>query len=226
MRALIIRFLDCEGPGLIAPIMQQKGYSLTYHDAYLQQQLIPQTHQLFDTLVLMGGPQSVAKDKPEGFFKPYFHLVEDFLAMPDKKVIGICLGSQILAKALGGQVTVGKNGEEVGFSRVHLEHLDSPVWSGFQEKSILTFHLHSDTFSLPGSCRRLLKGDMYENQMFCYENRAFAIQCHFEVSYPMLETWWTVHQSIPEKLGSLNETWKDKNSQVQEAGKKLFHNLL
>ena len=60
MRSLILRFEDCEGPGLLEPLLREKGYSITYHDAFRNGlNLLPSTHLLFDFFLFLGGSDSV-----------------------------------------------------------------------------------------------------------------------------------------------------------------------
>ena len=142
--------MDCEGPGIIEDSLRRANYKITYHDAYKKsQQLVPESQQIFDLIVLMGGPKSVYDPKEQAFFKPYIDLVENAISIPGKKVLGICLGAQILAKALGATVEQGSKGQESGFSNVSILNSSHPVFKGIKENQITAFHLHGDTFNLP-----------------------------------------------------------------------------
>ncbi|HMV42183.1 MAG TPA: type 1 glutamine amidotransferase [Leptospiraceae bacterium] len=227
MRSLIVRFLDCEGPGILESSLRNANYKITYHDAYKKGiQLVPESQQIFDIIVLMGGPQAVYDPKLESFFYPYLKLVENALSIPGKKVLGICLGSQIIAKALGSKVEKGKNGPEVGFSNVSVSNSSHPIFSGISSKQLTTFHLHGDTFDLPQGSERLLASEKYENQMFSYKDKAIGIQCHFEVTYPMLEVWWNIHKEIPSTLGKISPEIKTKQQEMEANARILFDNIL
>ena len=227
MRSLIIRFMDCEGPGIIEDSLRKANYTITYHDAYKKGiQIVPESHQIFDIIILMGGPKSVYDPKEDTFFKPYLRLVENTISIPGKKVLGICLGSQIIAKALGAKVEKGNNGLEVGFSKVSILNSAHPIFQHITSSHISTFHLHADTFSLPAGSERLMSSDKYENQMFSYENKAFGIQCHFEVTYPMLEVWWNVHKEMPKVLGSISQEIKTKQIEMEANARILFENIV
>ena len=81
MRSLIIRFMDCEGPGIIEDSLRKANYTITYHDAYKKGiQIVPESHQIFDIIILMGGPKSVYDPKEDTFFKPYLRLVENTIS--------------------------------------------------------------------------------------------------------------------------------------------------
>jgi len=227
VRSLIIRFMDCEGPGILEDSLRKSNYKITYHDAYKKGlQLVPESQQIFDIIILMGGPKSVYDPKEQEFFKPYLNLVENSLAISGKKVLGICLGSQILAKVLGSKVEKGDKGLEVGFSKVSILNSAHPIFQGITTSHISTFHLHGDTFNLPSGAERLLSSEKYENQMFSYENKGFGIQCHFEVTYPMLEVWWNIHKEIPATLGKISNEIKIKQKEMEANARILFDNII
>lgn len=219
--------MDCEGPGIIEDSLRRANYKITYHDAYKKSQhLVPESQQIFDLIVLMGGPKSVYDPKEQAFFKPYIDLVENAISIPGKKVLGICLGAQILAKALGATVEQGSKGQEIGFSNVSILNSSHPVFKGINEKQITAFHLHGDTFNLPQGTEHLVSSDKYENQMFVYKDKGYGIQCHFEVTYPMLEVWWNVHKEIPKTIGPISNEIKNKQKEMEANARILFDNII
>lgn len=219
--------MDCEGPGIIEDSLREANYKITYHDAYKKnQQLVPESQQIFDLIVLMGGPKSVYDPKEEAFFKPYINLVENAISIPGKKVLGICLGAQVLAKALGATVEQGSKGQEIGFSKVSILNSSHPVFKGINDKQITAFHLHGDTFNLPQGTEHLVSSDKYENQMFVYKDKGYGIQCHFEVTYPMLEVWWNVHKEIPKTIGPISNEIKTKQKEMEANARILFDNII
>ena len=62
--------------------------------------------------------------------------------------------------------------------------------------------------------------------MFSYENKGFGIQCHFEVTYPMLEVWWNVHKEIPATLGKISNEIKMKQKEMEANARILFNNII
>jgi hypothetical protein len=148
------------------------------------------------------------------------------LAIPGKKVIGVCLGSQILAKALGATVMKGANGAEIGFSKVSVTNTAHNVFQGITSANLTAFHLHGDTFDLPPNTERLISSEKYENQMFSYKNKGYGIQCHFEVTYPMLEVWWKVHKEIPQTIGNISNEIKVKQQEMEANARILFDNII
>jgi GMP synthase-like glutamine amidotransferase len=203
LRSLIVRFEDCEGPGLIEPILREKGFSITYHDAYKEEvSLIPGSHLFFDFFLFLGGSKSVYDKKEDLFFKPYIQLIENILDSTNKKILGICLGSQLLAKVLGAEVSKGEKGGEFGFGKVSIHDGSHPIFKGIESQEISTFHFHNDIFSLPKNAKVLLKSEKYENQMFSYKDIAFGILPHFEVTTTMIQTWMNKFPVIKESINS------------------------
>lgn len=229
MRCLVVRFKDCEGPGTLLDCLRDKNYRITYHNAYDPHvHLLPDAHQVFDLVVFLGGPQTVHDPAQESFFSPWLELASHLVRMENRKVIGICLGSQILAKVLGAKVYTGAKGPEVGFSDVRLVNGSHSRFSKLNGKtSFPAFHLHEDVFDLPPGAELVLEGKEYPNQMFSWKDRVFGIQCHLEVTAPMFEVWKNVHSEFIRKSG-----WKPgpevglQRSQMEEAGRILFEGIL
>ncbi|MEI7012027.1 type 1 glutamine amidotransferase [Leptospira licerasiae] len=229
MRCLIVRFKDCEGPGTLLDSLQARNYRITYHNAYDPRvHIVPAAHQMFDLVVFLGGPQTVHDPKQHKFFKPWRELASHLVSMKDKKVIGICLGSQILASVLGAKVYEGEKGPEVGFSDVKVINPSHPVFSKLGgTSSFPAFHLHEDVFEIPIGADHLLQGSFYSNQMFGYENRVFGIQCHLEVTENMLGVWKNVHSEFIKKAGWIpGPETEDLRSQMERAGRALFEGIL
>jgi GMP synthase-like glutamine amidotransferase len=227
LRSLIIRFIDCEGPGILDDILREKGFNVTYHDAYRKGlQLVPESHQIFKLIILMGGPQSVANPEEKAFFKPYFQLVEDALSLSSNKVLGICLGAQIVAQALGGQVRKGENGQEIGFGTVQVKNPNHPVFAGITGAELPIFHFHGDTYENPSGSENLLSSDKYPAQMFSYQNKAFGVQGHFELTAPMLQVWKNRFPEVGKAVPNINESIHSQITSIHENGRKIFENII
>jgi GMP synthase-like glutamine amidotransferase len=227
MRSLIVRFIDSEGPGILGNLLSENGYALTFQNAYQKGlQILPESQLNFDLIVLMGGPQSVADPQMFDFFKPYFNLVENCIAMGRAKVIGICLGSQIIAQVLGSPVRQGEFGSEVGFSECKIVDKNSKIFKGLNGDSILGFHLHEDTFDIPKSCKHLLSTNVYSSQMFSYDERIYGIQTHLEPSSEMIHVWKNVHKNFIEKANADTRDWIAKQKIMEDTSRIIFQNMI
>jgi GMP synthase-like glutamine amidotransferase len=226
MRSLILRFEDCEGPGLLEPLLREKGYSITYHDVFRNGlSLLPSTHLLFDFFLFLGGSDSVYDPTKKSFFSPYLHLIEDILRIQEKQILGICLGSQLLAHVLGGTVVRGDKGGEIGFGKLKIEEKENKIFYGIDGDEITGFHFHNDIFSLPSGSKKLLSSEKYENQMFSYSDSAIGILPHFELTSAMFSVWrkkfMEIKNSIPENQEMFTQLKVQKDS-----GEILLRNIL
>ncbi|WCL49944.1 type 1 glutamine amidotransferase [Leptospira sp. GIMC2001] len=223
----MVRFIDCEGPGIIAEILKEKGYRITYHNAYTPGlQLIPEPHLHFDLILLMGGPQSVADPSMQNFFRPYYQLVRNCVDQKNNKLIGICLGSQIISKAMGGSVEVGDKGAETGFGELEILSLNDPTFKGIDKANIMAFHLHEDCFTIPDGCKHLLKSDTYPNQMFSFQDRIYGIQAHLEPTMAMLDVWKKIHSNFMKSAKTDMNGWADKQKQMEATARQIFLNII
>lgn len=177
MRVQIIKHIDFEGPGYIYDYMIQKGYAvdikLMSHDLVL-----PEVKD-FDFLILMGGPMG-AYDQA---IYPWLHTEKKFIASAietGKKVLGVCLGCQLLADVLGAKVYPGPY-REFGWYPVTLTNdgENSKFTKNFP-KTFYPLHWHGDTFDLPKGAKLLASSEAYPNQLIAYESNVLGIQFHLE----------------------------------------------
>ena len=118
----------------------------------------------------------------------------------DIPVLGICLGSQLIAQTAGGHVYKGKK-KEIGWYNVYLTPASSnDIFRGFTDKTIRIFQWHGDTYDLPANAKILAHSDLYP-QAFRIGS-AVGIQFHFEVDEPLIQTWMKEYSAelIAEKI--------------------------
>jgi GMP synthase (glutamine-hydrolysing) len=183
MEALVLRHEQFEGLGYFAEALDACGVSFSYHD--LGANFSPDKH---DALVIMGGPMS-ANDPLPGLAAE-LSLIEQGLKnrLP---MLGICLGSQLLAKALGARVY--RNAElEIGWAPVHLTDAGraDPLFQGIASPTTF-FHWHGETFDLPEGAEWLAYSAKCGNQAFRYGGNVYGLQFHPEVSAEMIADWST-----------------------------------
>jgi len=206
MAVLICKNIETEGPGTIEDYL--KIEKIPYHIVELSsgEKLPPDDD--FDTLIMMGGPMSVNDNIP--YIREEEKLVGDFAAN-NKKILGICLGAQIMAKALGAAVFAGRE-KEIGWLDIELTHegLKDKCMRALSQhpvvkdtwKKFKVFHWHGETFDIPEGAVRLAGSALYPNQAFRFGVNVYAFQFHIEVDKEIICDWFS---NTPETLNRLKE---------------------
>ena len=199
MRAVCLQHVPFEGPGIFANLIEKRGITLSCH-------LVPTDGLPSDPgelLLVMGGPMSVNDSDPwvnqeTAFIKNAMHS-----GMP---VLGICLGSQFMAKALGATVGLGI-GLEVGMTPVSLtpEGNKDPVFSSLP-KSFQVFEWHGEVFDLPAGAVSLASSDLCAVQAFRFGSRAYGLLFHLEMEKTGIEA---LCRECPEDLARVTLTASD-----------------
>jgi GMP synthase-like glutamine amidotransferase len=146
---------------------------------------VPGDAACFSGLVFMGGPMSANDDLP--WIAPALKLIHA-AAAGGVPVLGHCLGGQLMAKALGGEVTRNPV-KEIGWGRVDVLQNDAAAgWFGAQLKSFDSFHWHGERFSIPPGATRIASSPWCENQAFVLGPH-LGMQCHVEMTPVLIRTW-------------------------------------
>lgn len=180
----IFRHIKTEGPAYFATVLEQQKipYVIVKIDAG---EPVPTDASAYAGLCFMGGPMSVNDDLP--WIPQTLALIRDAVAR-DVPVIGHCLGGQLMAKALGAQVTRNPV-KEIGWGEV--EVINQPAakpWLGADLSSFLSFHWHGETFAIPDGATRIMASPVCANQAFVM-GKHFAMQCHVEMTEDMIRLW-------------------------------------
>jgi GMP synthase-like glutamine amidotransferase len=176
---LVLRHEPFEHLGYFEEILQNQNVSFVYSD--LDDILDLGGH---DGLIVMGGPQS-ANDPA---MSAELHFVQQAI---DAKtpVLGICLGAQLIAKALGAHVYRNRE-KEIGWAPVHFHPAaeEDPVFGGLPSPAMF-FHWHSEAFTLPPGADSLAYSDKCRQQAFRYREAVYGIQFHPEITAEMILDW-------------------------------------
>jgi len=175
MKALILQHVIFEGPGYIQKWLINNNINFSIVHLYNNEKLPNQND--FDFLIVMGGPMGIYDYEKFSWLKEE----QDFISAAidnKKKVLGICLGSQLIANSLGSRVY--KNSfTEIGW--FNCKRKSSYIDDLFPE-IIFPFHWHGDTFDLPDKATHLFESEGCKNQAFIYDNRVLAFQFHLEAT--------------------------------------------
>ena len=191
MRSLIaIRHVDFEDLGNWEDFLSE-DYKIKYIHA-ADQAISLLRNENIDLLVVLGGPIGVYQEKEYPFIKTEIALLEDRLKS-DLPTLGICLGSQLIARALGAKVYPNHT-KEIGWQPLTLtEKGKSGCIRYLDSKYTSMFHWHGDTFDLPPGTDLLASTNNCKNQIFAFRKNVLAFQCHPEISAQHLEKWWIGH---------------------------------
>jgi GMP synthase (glutamine-hydrolysing) len=171
--------------------MEREGWDVAFCEAAVDD-LSHRSIRNADLVTLLGGPIGVYETDNYPFLAAEISLIEYRLSR-DLPTIGICLGSQLMAKALGGRVFKGPI-KEIGWGRVDLtDEGKSSCLNPLQDDDAVVLHWHGDTFDLPREATRLASNQSYENQAFAYGRNALALQFHLEADPRQLEEWYVGH---------------------------------
>ena len=195
----VFRFSRTEGPGHFATFLEanRMPWTLVKLD---QGEDVPASSAACSGLALMGGPMSANDDLP--WTRPMLALLRDAVER-GVPVIGHCLGGQLLARALGGEVKRNPV-KEIGWHRVLVE--ESPLahaWFGDGVRDFTTFQWHGETFSIPAGAERILTGPYCANQGYVLGDRHLGLQCHVEMTSEMIASWCgSGREEVEENLAS------------------------
>jgi GMP synthase-like glutamine amidotransferase len=187
MRVHWLQHAEHEGLGCIERWMRDRGHALSATHLY-RGETLPDTGDL-DWLIVLGGPMNIYEHDRLPWLIPEKMFIRD-ACVKNKKVLGICLGAQLLADVLGGSVE--RNPEtEIGWFKVSLndEANKSTLFSDFPG-SFEAFHWHGDTFTCPPGATPLMSSEACPRQAFSWgEGRVVALQFHLELELADARRW-------------------------------------
>jgi len=210
-RCFALRHVPFESLGLLEPLLRARAYLIQFVDVPITNlKDIPLAEA--DLIVALGGPISVYEEPSFPWLTQELQLIEARLRA-ESATIGICLGAQLMAKALGSKV-YPLGSKEIGWGELTLtpSGKKGPL-EPLDRQSVL--HWHGDTFDLPKDASLLASTSITPHQAFSFGKRSFALQFHVEVTAPDLEGWYVGHAAeltgyqrltVPE-LRSSSEQW-------------------
>jgi GMP synthase (glutamine-hydrolysing) len=188
-RAIVIRHVHFEDLGAFAAVLRRHGYDLRFCDVGIDN--VGEVDPLApDLIVVLGGPIGVSDEPAYPFLRDELRLLERRLAAA-RPTLGICLGAQLMARALGAWVYPAPE-KEIGWGKVQLTEAgrNGPL-RHFVGAPVL--HWHGDTFDLPEGAELLASTEMCPNQAFSFGRQALACQFHPEITASGFERWLVGH---------------------------------
>ena len=220
---MIFQHVAEEGPGLIEDVLKKRGEPYRIIRSY-EGDPVPREMEGVCGLVVMGGPMNVDETHRYPFLKTERELITQAVSR-GIPVLGVCLGAQMLACALGAKVWKGPQ-LELGFDLVEptVAGAQDFVLSGMESK-IPVFQWHRDTFELPAQGVLLASSPLYANQAFRVGPSAYGFQFHLEITEEILKQWaaWMQRDRMPGAKEAQNWAQSEKRLAVHRAGKQIFH---
>ncbi|MEW9807720.1 type 1 glutamine amidotransferase [Mesorhizobium marinum] len=194
MRVLVVQNFDDEGLGQLGTALHEAKAELDLRRPYDGESL-PADAEGHDALIVLGGGQNALDDAGCPYFPSLLSLMREF-ADSGRAVLGVCLGSQLLARAYGAENLVGA-ASEFGWHGIEqtAEGAGDPV-IGALPGTFSSFQWHDDTFTLPPGAVRLATNPAAENQAFRIGRAAYGTQFHFEADRPHVARWNAVFADL------------------------------
>lgn len=179
---LSIQNINFETLGTLKELISSDSFSIENIEA--QKEPVPNNVKQYAAIIILGGPMAVY-DNVE-YLKEEQELIRQALKL-DIPVLGICLGSQLIAQAIGGKVYKGRK-KEIGWSEVTINSAGfMDLFKGISTKKIKVFQWHGDTYELPAKATIMASSKLYP-QAFRYHS-AIGIQFHLETNDEMIRRW-------------------------------------
>lgn len=185
-----IRHVPFEDLDSFAPILKAHNYEIAYREVAVDDLSNPDLASA-DLLVVLGGPIGVYEERRYPFLRDELALIEKRLAR-GRPTLGICLGAQLMARAMGAKVYPG-GFKEIGWARLVLTEEGRHSCLGRLGPQDRVLHWHGDTFDLPEGATRLASTLRTPNQAFAVGSSALGLQFHLEATVRGLERWFVGH---------------------------------
>ena len=230
----VIRHLAFEDLGSFTSVLQINGYQINYIEA-ADFALTPDDMMKIDALsddllVILGGPISVNDVAMFPFIEAEISLLKQRIDA-DKPTLGICLGAQLIARALGADVYSGDT-KEIGWHKLHLTAAgEQSALRYLSAEHCNMLHWHGETFDLPEKAVLLASSQAYENQAFSYGDKVLALQFHPEVTQLSMEKWLIGHigeimQTDDVSVEQLRANTRQYANQLEMQGELFFKSWL
>lgn len=198
-KIMVFQHVGHEPLGTLDPLLKAAGFRIRYINFGRNPETVPSLEN-YSGLIILGGPMGVYEASRYPHLKVEMELIEEAFRR-DIPVLGICLGSQLIAEVLGGNVRKHSRWE-LGWHELQItdQGKADPLFQNYQAKEKV-FQIHQDTFDIPKTAEHLALSEICEGQAFRYGKKVYGLQFHLEADRPMIERWLarTEHLQIMEE---------------------------
>lgn len=191
-KVIILQHVPNEGAGTILEYLKTEKIPFETIQLWKKESSFPHLNDV-GALIVMGGPMNVYDEDKYSFLKEEDRFIKEAVKR-GVPYLGICLGAQLLAKALGARVYKAKQ-EELGWQGILLSDQagKNALFKEVNHGALTVFQWHGDTFDLPKRSVHLASSEIVPNQAFELGSKFFGLQFHIEVTYEMLKEWFKNH---------------------------------
>ncbi len=229
-KVLVFQHVPHEGLGTIESFLKRSGIAIDYCGLFWESP-IPKNSDDYDFVISMGGPMNVDEIDRYPFLRAE-RMFPSKAIQSGKSVLGICLGAQMIARALHAKVYPGPQ-KEIGWFPIRLPEAGKKdsVFRNVKDLNPIVFQWHSDTFDLPKGAIPLASSPLFPHQAFRFGKSVYAFQFHIEVTREMIYDWI---QKGEEELKTLGRSVSKENivrgidkyeSSLEELSEKVYEEL-
>jgi GMP synthase (glutamine-hydrolysing) len=228
-KVVAIRHVNFENLGILGSLLSLRGYQIDYYDAG-RDDIRSIDNEETDLLVVLGGPISAAQHFAG---QQHYPFLNDELALVTQRLqqkrptLGVCLGAQVMAQALGADV-VSLGVKEIGFEPLTLAEHEDSVLAPLGTTPVL--HWHGDMFMIPEGAICLAGTEVCPNQAFEYQDFALGLQFHLEADHQDLERWLVGHACELELAGILPQRLRQQaaryGTELEQRARQVFSRWL
>lgn len=225
-KILFLEHIDFETPALLLDWAKKENFEYERLFLYDNSCISFPDLESFDILVVMGGPMNIYEVDSYPWLKEEKTFIKRCISK-NKKVLGLCLGAQLIADCLGAKIVRNAN-QEIGFFPLSLTKAgkQSSFFKNFPN-NFHAVHWHGDTFEIPENAELLCSSEACRNQAFSYNQNVLALQFHLELNYDSLKV--LCKNDPPQKntyVQSANEITDESNLHYLDKTQKLLDILM
>ncbi len=226
---LFLQNIPIETPGTMERFLEERNISWEIRDLYSSES-VPSDLTHYGAIVVLGGPMNVDEEDQYPFLAQEKVFLKRGIEM-DIPILGICLGGQLLASALGAQVVKCEQ-MEIGWKEVEFTEAgeENVLLTGLSNP-LSVFQWHGDTFQMPEGALHLAHSSDCRNQAFSWKDKYFGLQFHVEVTERMASAWARAYYEetpMEERIilkNLIENEERDKSMKVNHLADRLFHNF-